>query len=271
MLRELPLLFEDGVADRVQPAAGSVQRLADRVQFAAHADALHEAPRGVVAEEAVRGDPAHAEVLEAVAEELAHGLGGVAVAGVGGIEDPAELRLRVAGPSATQLGPGVLAAEHEVADDRGRDVLAEGDDDGGRETGRLREQLAVAVEVGGAAGEPLVDGLEPAEPPGRLGVVGGGGTEGEALGVQRALEHRGSGRCIPGAELGDDRADVAQAGEYPVKLRLVGDLDGDRGGAVVVAGHVEPAEPGRPVVVEVAFDADRVRRRGGVHESAPAC
>ena len=54
----------------------------------------------------------------------------------------------------------------------------------------LREQLAVAVEVGGAAGEPLVDGLEPAEPPGRVGVVGGGGTEGEALGVQRALEHR---------------------------------------------------------------------------------
>jgi hypothetical protein len=75
----------------------------------------------------------------------------------------------------------------------------------------------------------------------------------------------------PGAELGDDGADVAQTGEYAVKLRLVGDLDGDRGGTVVVAGHVEPAEPGRPMVVEVALDADRVRRGGDVHESAPAC
>jgi hypothetical protein len=55
-----------------------------------------------------------------------------------------------------ELGPGVLAAEHEVADDRGVVVVAEGDDDGGRETGGLGEQLAVAVEVGGAAGEPLV-------------------------------------------------------------------------------------------------------------------
>jgi hypothetical protein len=155
----------------------------------------------------------------------------------------------------------------------GRGIVAEGGDDGGRETGRLREQLAVAVEVGGAAGEPLVDGLELAELPGRVRVVGDGGAEGEALGVQRALEHRPADRdrCIPGAELGDDGADVAQAGEYPVKLRLIGDLDGDRGGAVVVAGHVELAEPGRPVVVEVALDADRVRRRGGVHESAPAC
>jgi hypothetical protein len=224
-----------------------VQRLADRVHLAAHADALHEAPGGLVVEEAVRGDPAHAQVLEAVAEELTHGLGGVAVPGVGRIEDPAELGLRVSGlVGDVQLGPGVLAAEHEVADDRGRGVVAEGDDDGGRESGRLREQLAVAVEVGGAAGEPLVDGLEPAVAPRRVGVAGGGGTEGEALGVHRALEHRPADRyrCIRGAELGDDGADVAQAGEHPVKLRLVGDLDGDRGGAVVVAGHVEAAEPG---------------------------
>ncbi|HEU5392199.1 MAG TPA: hypothetical protein VFV73_40550 [Streptosporangiaceae bacterium] len=49
------------------------------MQFAAHADALHEAPGGVVTEEAVRGDPVHAEVLEAVAEELTQGFGGVAV------------------------------------------------------------------------------------------------------------------------------------------------------------------------------------------------
>ena len=86
--------------------------------------------------------------------------------------------------------------------------------------------------------------------------------------MQWALEYRG--RCGLGAEFGDDGADVAQAGEYAVQLRLVGDLDGDRGGSVVVAGHVETAEPGRPVVVEVALDADRVGRRRGVHESAPA-
>jgi len=82
---------------------------------------------------------------------------------------------------------------------------------------------AVAQELahaGGAARHPLVDGLEPAEPPGRLGVAGGGGTEGEALGVQRAFEHRSDdlGRCIAGAELGDDGADVTQAGEYPVNM-----------------------------------------------------
>ena len=39
-----PLLVEDGVADRVQPSARSVQRLADGVQLAAHADPLHEPP-----------------------------------------------------------------------------------------------------------------------------------------------------------------------------------------------------------------------------------
>ena len=77
----------------------------------------------------------------------------------------------------------------------GHGVMAEGDDDGGREAGRLHEQLAVGVEVGGAAGQPLVDGLEPAEAPGRLGVVGGGGPEGEALGAQRV--RRAPGRAGP--------------------------------------------------------------------------
>jgi hypothetical protein len=100
------------------------------------------------------------------------------VAGVGGIEDPAELCLRVAGlVGDIELGPGVLAAEHEVADDWGRGVVAEADDDGGRETGRLREELAVAVQVGGAASEPLVDGLELAELPGGVGVVVAGHVE----------------------------------------------------------------------------------------------
>lgn len=143
----------------------------------------------MVIKQAVRGDPAHAEVLEAAAEELAHGFGGVAAVGVVGIEDPAELRLGVASlVDDVELGPGVLEAEHEVADDRGRGVGAEGDDDGARETVGLQEQPAVAVEVGRAAGEPLVDRREPAVLPGHLGVLGVGGTESEALSVQWVLE-----------------------------------------------------------------------------------
>src|SRR5947209_7585823 len=51
-------------------------------------------------------------------------------------------------------------------------------------------------------------------------------------------------------------------------MRLVGVRDGEGCGSVVVAGDVEIAEPGRPVVVEVAVDADRVCRGCGVHESA---
>ena len=52
---------------------------------------------------------------------------------------------------------------------------------------------------------------------------------------------------------------------------LVGDRDGDGGGAIVVAGHVEVAEPGRPVVVKVAVDADGVGLGGGVHGSGWVC
>ncbi len=97
--------------------------------------------------------------------------------------------LRVTGLVETS-GPGVLAAEHEVADELGRGVVAEGDDYGGRETRCLRERFAVGVEVGAAASEPLVDRLELVELPGRVGVAGGRGTVWEALGVRRALKHR---------------------------------------------------------------------------------
>lgn len=50
-------------------------------------------------------------------------------------------------------------------------------------------------------------------------------------------------------ELGDDGADVAEAGEHTVELRLVGGRDGEGGDPVGVVGHVELAEPARPVVV----------------------
>jgi hypothetical protein len=48
-------------------------------------------------EHVARGDPAHAELLEAVAEELGEGLGGVAVAGVAGIHDRSDFCLGAAG------------------------------------------------------------------------------------------------------------------------------------------------------------------------------
>jgi len=91
--------------------------------------------------------------------------------------------------------------------------------------------------------------------------------------VERALEYRGEARvgCIGGANVGDDGADVAQPGEQTVELRLVSDLSGDGGRAVVVAAHVEVAEPVRPVVVKVAVDADGVCLGGGVHGSGWVC
>jgi hypothetical protein len=77
---------------------------------------------------------------------------------VGGVKDPAELGLRASGLIGhLELGPGIVAAEHEVSDDLCCGVVAEGNDDGCREAGGLGEQVAVAVEVGGTSGEPFVD------------------------------------------------------------------------------------------------------------------
>src|SRR4051794_10268627 len=98
------------------------------MQLPAHSDAFHEAPGAVVVEEAVGNHPVHAEVLEAGAQESAPGFGGVPPADVRRVEDPAELSLRVAAAvSDLALGPGVLAAEHEVADDSIRGLVAQGD------------------------------------------------------------------------------------------------------------------------------------------------
>ena len=73
-------------------------------------------------------DPAYAEVVEGVAEEFAHGFGGVAMAGVGRIEDPAEFCVCVAGlVDDVELSPGVFAAQHEVAESDRRPVLVQQD------------------------------------------------------------------------------------------------------------------------------------------------
>ena len=55
-------------------------------------------------------------------------------------------------------------------------------------------------------------------------------------------------------------------GEQAVQLGLVGDLDGEGGGGVVVANEAVTAEPVRPVVVEVAGEPDLV---GGGRVPAP--
>jgi hypothetical protein len=55
---------------------------------------------------------------------------------------------------------------------------------------------------------------------------------------------RERGRRLGAAQFREDDADVAQAGEDAVELRLVDDLDGDSGGPVGLASQVERPEPG---------------------------
>src|SRR4051794_37917485 len=101
------------------------------MHFAAHADPLHEATGRLVVDEAAGRDPPHAEVLEAVADQLPHGFCRVAAAGVGRVEGPAELGLYAASLlDDLGLRPGVLAAKHEVADDGCCGCVAACDDDG---------------------------------------------------------------------------------------------------------------------------------------------
>jgi hypothetical protein len=124
--------------------------------------------------------------------------------------------------------------------------VAEGDDNGSREAVGVGELLAIAVEVGGTAGEPLVDRGEAAIHPGGLGILDRGRPQGEPLGVQRAIEHRPARgrRCSGGADVEDVGTDVAQGGEHSVQLGLVGDLPGEAGGAVIVAGDGEVGKAG---------------------------
>ena len=95
------LVGEQGVAHPVEPLARPVQRLAQGVDLAPHPDPLHQAPRRLVVREAVGGDPPQPELVEAQPQQLAHGLGGVAVAACG--RGGAPSRARPAPPRACSL------------------------------------------------------------------------------------------------------------------------------------------------------------------------
>jgi hypothetical protein len=174
------------------------------------------------------------------------------------------------------LGPGILDAEHEVADD----VAVELDDDGGRQPHGVGEALPVGLEVGGDLGEPLADGLEAPVLPRRVGVVGACWTEHEPLGTHGLRERWLGGRARGGVRApvacdGEQRqqwgSEVAYRGEDAVELGLVDEGTGQGGGAVVASGEAEVAEDGGPVVVEVADHPQLVGGGGGGgHDGAPA-
>ena len=162
-----------------------MQGLRDGVGLAAHPDAFHEPPRGGVVGEAVRGDAAQAELGEAEPDELADGFGGVAVAGVVGVQYPAEVGLGALRLWCDLgLGPRVLDGEHQVPDD----LPVELDDEGLGETGGILEAGAVLLQGGWCAGQPAADVGEPAEPPGGLEVVAGRGPQRQPVGTDRPVD-----------------------------------------------------------------------------------
>ena len=92
------------------------------MRFAAHADPLHEPPGRVVGEKAVCGDPAYAEVLEAVAQELAYGFGRPVVAyPVGGLAEA--VIDGETGWLCAKATPSALAAVLREAESAGREEL----------------------------------------------------------------------------------------------------------------------------------------------------
>ena len=122
------------------------------------------------------------QVVEAQPQQLAHGLGGVPVTGVVGVEHPAELGLH---PRRLLLdlglGPGVPDLDHQVADDRAVEL---DDQDHGEPVG-VRELDAVLLDRRGGGREPPTDLGEPPVLPGRVEVVDGDATQGQPGGAHR--------------------------------------------------------------------------------------
>ena len=145
-----------------------MQGLTDGVQLAPHAEPLHEPPRGLVVGEAPGHHATQAEFVEAEAKQFPDGLGFIAMAGVSGVENPAQLGLDSSGPHGNLgLCPGVLDLEHEVTDH----LTVPLHDEGGGEMVRLLEHGAVVLQAVGYSGEPAANGLLTSEAPRRFGVI----------------------------------------------------------------------------------------------------
>ena len=177
-----PLVGEQGVAQAVEPLARPVQRLLQGVDLAPHPDPLHEAPRRLVVGEAVGGDPPQPELVEAEPQQLAHGLGGVAVAGWSGWSTqpssactPRACSLTSAwaqaSPTLTIRSPMTAPSSSTTRTDR--------------EPVGVRELGAVLLDRRGGGGEPPADLGEPSVLPGRVEVVDGGAPQGQPGGAHR--------------------------------------------------------------------------------------
>ena len=162
-----------------------MQGLTDGVQLAPHAEPLHEPPRGLVVGEALGHHATQVEFVEAEAKQLPDGLGFIAMAGVSGVENPAQLGLDSSGPHRNLgLCPGVLDLEHEVTDH----LTVPFDDEGGGETVRLLERGAIVLQAVGYSGEPAANGLLTSEAPRRFGVVFACRAQGEPFGAGGPLQ-----------------------------------------------------------------------------------
>jgi hypothetical protein len=163
-----------------------MERLLDRVLLAAHPESLHQPPRRLVVEEALRDNAAQAERAEAQADQRTGGLGGVAPAAEGRVEGPAELGLdilRLGGD--LLLRPPVSNLEQQVADH----PPVELDDE------HIREPLLaeVALAVGGVRlrrrAQPVVYRGQFPEVPGRVEVVAGRPAQQQPLRANGPVNH----------------------------------------------------------------------------------
>ena len=86
-----PLLGEQRVREAVVPLAVAVQVVAHVVCLAPHADPLHQPPRRLVVGEAVGDRPGAGRARRTRSQQVAHGLGGVALPSWSGRQAPADL------------------------------------------------------------------------------------------------------------------------------------------------------------------------------------
>src|SRR6185437_15275439 len=181
----VPLLGQERVGKAVEPSLRSVEGLLDRVKFAAHSGALHQAPGRLIVEEAVRVQPPQAERPEAKVDQGPHRLGRVPVAAEGRIERPAELpldALRLIGD--LLLGPAVLDLQHQVAD---HSAIELNDEQAGKPLS-AKVALAVLVVRSCRRPQPVMHLRQPPEGPGRVEIVGGGPPQQQPPGANRPLE-----------------------------------------------------------------------------------